>query len=126
MPRKRKDSRNASPESFAAWMARVDGQVEEAARRVKTKPRTPARSPIQNANMSLVVFEGATLAPELREKLDRLAAVSQQTAIAWAELWQQRDQWRKLRDELIQLDGWLIDEYAHICRELNSEEDCEH
>jgi hypothetical protein len=69
--------------------------------------------------MPLVVFEGAKLAPELREKLDRLATVSQKTVIAWAELWQQRDQWRKLRDELIQLDGWLRDEYPHICRELN-------
>jgi transposase len=118
MPRRRKDS----TESFAAWMARVDRQVENATRRIKTGPRTPARSLIQNANMPLVVFEGAMLAPELREKLARLTALSQKSVIAWAELRQQRDRWRKLRDELIRIDEWLRDEYAHICRELNPEE----
>jgi hypothetical protein len=35
---------------------------------------------------------------------------------------QQRDRWRKLRDELIRIDEWLHDECAHICRELNPEQ----
>jgi hypothetical protein len=71
--------------------------------------------------MPLVVFDGATLAPELREKLDRLAAVSQQTVIAWAEWRQQRNRFRQLRADLIQVTEWIHDEYAHICRELNPE-----
>ena len=71
----------------------------------------------------MVVFDGATLAPELREKLDRLTAVSQNAAIARAELRQLQNQWRKLRDELIRIDEWLHDEYALICRELNPEAD---
>jgi hypothetical protein len=57
MPRKRKNS----TESFADWMARVDHQVENAARKIKTGPRTPARPLIQNGSMPLAVFEGATL-----------------------------------------------------------------
>jgi hypothetical protein len=118
MPRKRKNS----TESFADWMARVDHQVENAARKIKTGPRTPARPLIQNGSMPLAVFEGATLSPELRERLARLTALRQKSVIAWAELRQQRDRWRKLRDELVRIDEWLHDECAHICRELNPEQ----
>jgi hypothetical protein len=71
--------------------------------------------------MPLVIVEGATLAPELREKLARLTAASQEAAIAWAEYRELRNRWRQAREQLIRIDEWLHDEYAHICRELNPE-----
>ena len=74
-----------------------DAEVEKAARKMERKSHAGGKSAprlIQDASIPLVVFEGATLSPELKQKLARLTALSQKTVIAWAELRQQRNRWR--------------------------------
>jgi hypothetical protein len=110
-------------------MARVDRQVEEAARKMERKSHARSRHgvrPLCDVDIPVLVFEERKLNPELRQRLERLIEHSQKHVMIWAEYHEVAARLEKQRDKLIRLDGWLRDEYAHICRELNPEEGCEH
>jgi hypothetical protein len=72
-------------------------------------------------DIPVLVFEERKLNPELRQRLERLIEHSQKHVMVWAEYRELAARLEKQREGLIRLDGWLRDEYAHICKELNPE-----
>jgi hypothetical protein len=122
MPRKKRNV-PGQVESLNDWMARVDRQVEEAARKMERKSHARSRPDVhpRSSTIPVLVFEERKLNPELRQRLERLIEHSQKHVMVWAEYRELAARLEKQREGLIRLDGWLRDEYAHICKELNPE-----
>lgn len=92
MPRKKRTV-TGQVESLNDWMARVDRQVEEAARKMeqKSSKSSPQGSshrhrarPLRNVNIPVLVFDGGKLNPEQRQALERLIENSQKHVVQWA------------------------------------------
>jgi hypothetical protein len=135
MPRKKRDV-TGQVESLNDWMARVDRQVEEAARKMERKSHARNRpgvlpgtstvpaaksAALRDVDIPVLVFEERKLNPELRQRLERLIEHSQKHVMISAEYREVAARLEKQRARLIQITEWIHDEYARICRELNPE-----